>query len=263
MYFRKRFYKDDYLSQTYDDGVYMTRKRARGFPRVIADFIDRLVNDPLYNNLNPSLVEIGIGTGDVFKVWDNHFRGNIYGLDIFHPNSDQINLEYEYYFDNVKLVKMQLENYELARRIPMHRPQIKFFYGFNGYDTESAENLVKVNGRNIDIVIDDSDPGGRSMEKFLPTWKNLIAPNGLLISETIYGNGTPELAKLSNEERLVLLRRAASQGYVCFDTGKFADIEDDNPLTNGIVCKHLAVWSPNLKFYDSIFEKYKDCIINF
>jgi len=101
------------------------------------------------------------------------------------------------------------------------------------------------------------------MEKFLPTWKNLIAPNGLLISETIYGNGTPELAKLSNEERLVLLKRAASQGYVCFDTSKFADIEDDNPLTNGIVCKHLAVWSPNLKFYDSVFEKYEDCIINF
>lgn len=266
MYLRKRFYKDDYLSQTYVDGKYMTRKRARGFPRIIADLVDHLVNSKEYQlntKAEPSLVEIGIGTGNIFEVWDNHFRGKIYGLDVFHPHVEQMNPNYKFYYENIDFYKRQLNSYKSARSIPIRRPQVKFFYGFDGYDETSIENLFQVNGATFDIVIDDSDTQGRSMEKFLPTWKNYLSMFGLLISETIYGNGTPELAKLSDEERLDLLRGAANQGYICFDTSKYADIEDDCPKTNGIVCKHLAVWSPKLKFYEPVFEKHADCIIKF
>jgi len=266
MYIRKRFYKDDYLSQTYDDGAYMTRKRARGFPRVIADLVDHLVNNKVYQlstRAEPSLVEIGIGTGNIFQIWDNHFRGKIYGLDVFYPNVDRIDLKYKFYYENVETFRRQLDNYKSARNIPIRRPQLKFFYGFDGYNKTSVEDLVEINGGKLDIVIDDSDPSGRSMEEFLPTWKNFLSPYGLLISETIYGNGTPELAILSDEERFDLLRNADEQGYVCFDTSKYADIKDDDPQTNGIVCKHLAVWSPKLEFYEPVFEKHADCIIKF
>ncbi len=263
MYY-KRFYKDDFIKQVYDPhkpSAGMSRKRARGFPIIEAKFVDFLVSFDDYNNTYPTMIELGIGSGNAFKVWDNHFRGKIYGIEIFHPTlkipeKDFFYLMPEHHSRNQK-------NYDISSKIPFERPQINFFYGFDAYDKKTVDMLVDINGGPFDIVIDDADPSGGAMKKLLPAWKDAISPNGILISETIYGNGIPELKKMSLIERTILLKPAIEQGFVCLDTTKWADIVDTDPNTNGVSCNHLSVWSPQLKFYRPLLKELKDHIVTF
>jgi hypothetical protein len=253
------FHKQEFLDHVYThECKEFVRKRDRGFAPFIADVVEFAANENYnYQSNALSLVELGIGGGGAHYMWDCHLRGKIYGVELYSPE-EKYTEEYNFYNDESNAVRHR-NNYDHAMTIINATTQVEFHFGLDAYSAKTAEHIYNRHSGPIDIVIDDADPSGHGLTTLLPAWKPYMYEKGCIISETIYGNGSPSLLKMSEQERLGLLRMAHYQGFVCYDFSKYAY---DKPETQDMI-HHLVFWSPDIGYYHSVLEKYQDCRVDF
>jgi hypothetical protein len=255
----KKFHKQDFIEHVYDPhSLEFSRKRDRGFVPFIADVIDVIANDNAFQQDNISLVELGIGGGGAHYIWDCHLHADIYGVELYSPDIKEYDPDYEF-FKNPDPDRRNRANYKHAQHMVTTTTQVEFYYGMDAYKESTAKFIFEKNKKPISVVIDDASPSGHGLRTLLPAWKPYIYHNGCIMSETIYGNGSPEISVMTEEEQLDMLKVAHDQGFVCFDFKKYAY---ENAVTEDIL-HHFVFWSPNFGQFRDVLDKYEDCRVKF
>lgn len=248
------FHKQEFLDHVYThECKEFSRKRDRGFAPFIADIVEFAANkNYTYQQYPISLVELGIGGGGAHYAWDCHLRGKIYGVELYSPNATY-SPDYEFFKEDHHKQRNN-KNYTEALAMLKSTTQVEFHFGLDAYSIKAADHIYNRHGRPIDIVIDDADPSGHGLTTLLPAWKPYMYEQGCIISETIYGNGSPDLTNMTEQQRLDLLKVAHDQGFICFD---FKPLAYDRPATEDMI-HHLVFWSPDIDYYRNVLDKYKD-----
>lgn len=238
----------------------------RGFSPFYKDLLEHINGFKCIN----ALCEIGISTGDKQIMWGEIYpMAKIIGIDILDPiNSDPTQEPYCNMVDSVQVYKRRLEWQQLAfeKLKKLSVDNISYYHGFDGYSKDTANMISNIYGK-IDILIDDAAIDWPEMRDAFPTWKDIIIADGIFISESPDGNGTPKYAAIDKEvhlERMQWLAKHTNQ--VVFDFKEFAffpskDIAppSHNPWT--IEGNYLSIGCHDYSYYMPVIKKYEKYIV--
>jgi hypothetical protein len=193
----------------------MMRKRQRGFIPLLSALLNFYYNN---RENTGSLVELGIGGAGPHTLYRRFLKEDIsvLGVDFIHENMEEDLEKYMY--------EKHMKNYHHAQQFQEEFPNVKFLWGCDSYDPETATKLFEANdSRKIGILIDDSDTNNGSLNG-LNHYKEILDAEGIIISEGPFGNGeSVYTGQLSNKEKLDRRINLASETnqMVIFNTAGF------------------------------------------
>lgn len=238
-----------YASQGND----LFRSRNRGFLPIQTDFFDIAFNN---TTATPTYVELGIGGGSPHRtMYNTLISGNVIGVD--HTNLDSPAESDGYGTRKAEQLRRERDS------LRSDCPGIDLVYNTNAYLHESAQKIWELNKRNtFTVVLDDASPvnGALSDEGLVQSWGEYMHQNGVIISQTPFGNGTPSVYGLTHYEKMTKLEKLSQeQNMVIFDCTEFMQGTKEF-IDELYFLPYLAVHVTS-EIYRPVFEKYKDYII--
>jgi len=231
----------------------LQRSRFRGFQPIQTDFMDVAFKN---TTASPTYVELGIGAGAPHSVMYHTLKsGNVIGVD--HTNLDSPDASDGYGIR--KLDQLRIERDTVLTQCP----GIDLVYNTNAYLHESARKIWELNKHNtFTVVLDDASPvdGALSGDGLVQSWGKHMHENGVIISQTPFGNGTPAVYALSHNEKMCKLEKLSKeQNMVIFDCTTF--MQGTQSFRDELYfLPYLAVHVTSA-IYQPIFKKYQDYII--
>lgn len=211
-----------------------------------------------YSPIN-NMVEFGVGGGGKHVFWSNVFReGNVYGIEIFHPEAERVKGWGQ------EMIDWHMVGYELSIHQASSEPNLTLLHGYDGYLQESVDEIKKHLGDNkLDLIVDDGNPNGNKTASnridVQDLWKDTLAEDGFFWSDTILGQGTGDAEELYNTfENEQYIKNFAERGWVIFDLTKYSAYDNLRANSNS----YFGIWAHDLTLYGDILQNYEDCILN-
>lgn len=246
-----------YLQEIHSPKNEVTVRRVeRGFSSFVAAAANRCFE--ITESAKPSLVELGIGGGGNHLQWQEYFTGDIYGVDLFdNSKRDFYNTSdgYGYYRDYFDELVEDTNNAQKS----LNEAGIKHYWGLDAYSESTAKIIADEHQYPIDFVLDDAAPSDGALRGLNPAWQNVLADTGCMITETPFGNGTPEVVSYSREKCMHYLNILADEGMILLDMSEYAT-KDPNPKIDYII-SYLGFYSPNYNNYDELLQTYEHNIV--
>lgn len=133
----------------------------------------------------------------------------------------------------------------------------------NAY-TELAKRLAleTIAPNKFDVLVDDAGSTWPMPMDSLPIYKDIIADDGLYITETPDGNGNSLFnVPYTAPERTARLTQLSKNGMVIFDATTFSHSPPDREESNGYSGNQLGIYSPNFEIFKDTINTYKNYII--
>jgi len=263
-----RFNKASYLRRVYDyaNNIGSQRNSERGFSGFIADVLESIDILTCDREKRLSVLQIGIGGGgDMMDLVNNMNDVQIYGVDHF---SEDL-LEYykstgsnEYLVENFDEIAADIVHQRILINETFDRGTCKgkLFYGLDAYTQEAADTIYNHNQADIDYIYDDGAPQGA--DTLLSMWKDKISNNGMLISTTVFGNGTSIVWEKFTTIPNWLQDNAdniAKEGWIVFDMEEYGVL--DNPPGTEYIMNYMAVYAKDYNKFEELLTKYQHNII--
>lgn len=257
----KRFLAQDFINNSNRPEV--QRRYDKGFVKIESELVERATT--LKNESQPfTLVELGIGGAGSHRYWDYHLNNSkVYGVDIFCPNKsneDKLkNTNYSFMYRE-EFFEWKKEDSLNTTKVLENAKNVQLFWGVDGYTKQGADIVFKDNNyQRVDVVVDDASPDGQGLHNLKNAWKHAITDTGIIISETLTGNGTSVVYNKGMKWHIDQLKEhAAPQGYVCINTTRFYNTVD--PKTEYMM-PFLCVYAHDFNLYKDILLKYEGSIV--
>lgn len=236
-------------------GLETQRSRNRGFLPLQTELMDIAFQNNI--DKDPTYVELGIGAGAPHEIVYNCLKkGNVIGVDYTNleaPSKDDAygSRKQQQLIQEQKLVKQRC-------------PGIILQGNTDAYSIESGNKIRKMNNnKKFDVIIDDASPTTGALmtsDGLCQSWESHMSDTGVIISQTPWGNGTPEIWAQSLEWHQEKANQLAQeQGMIIFDLTEFKG-PDKQHNDDHFFLPYLAVkvFSP---IYLPVLEKYKKYIM--
>jgi len=231
------------------------RRVERGFGSFVTDAAVRVDELTREYTFPMSIVELGIGGGGSLFNWANYTTDtNIYGVDLFsteHKELYDTTGHFGYFRENFERISADISNTQQL----LLETDIVAYWGIDAYSEQSAITVEECNGAKLDFVLDDAAPDGGALKGLMSAWQDHISDNGVIITETPYGNGCLPEYNRSDAEKQQRLNELASQGMILFDMTEYQNTILDPPATEYII--------PYLGFYAKDYNKFKDLLTKY
>jgi len=266
----KRFDSDNYYTHITSDNVLDNIRRVeRGFARFVTDAIAQVDTLTKERTFPISIVELGIGGGGSQKQYINNIaQATVYGVDLFSKLNQELYDSdlgtYGYYskeFDRLaadqdcalsQLTEAVEDRTESLTTCNLH-------WGLDGYAKSTAELITGVNKGKVDFVLDDASPQLGAINGLMNAWSDSISDDGIMISETPFGNGTIQMQEMPMATRLEYCNILAEQGMILFDMSEYATTSD-NPHT-GFIVSYMGVYATDFNKFSALLTAHEHNII--
>lgn len=215
-------------------------KTSRAFIRGFLDIERDLINVGQLNRQFTTVCELGIGGGGKQRAWKLSGAEYVAGID-----------------------KVSINEQDIAAQGNL-LPGVEYFWSMNSYDS----NTPLILNRTFDLILDDSDTGeifGKkkptNKENVINIWKDYLAEDGILISETPNGQDQNFEVPQPLEYHMPSFEYLASTGMVIFDTYHFKGEMDVRVMANKRTTYHLGVYTKSWDIYKPVMEKYMEYIV--
>lgn len=273
----KRFNKETYLDILRQPNGSNIRILERGLSGFMADIYSRADELTASQEHPLSICEIGIGGGgSQHNISRSTNNTKIFGIDVFSKYQEKLYNTHDGYNYMRDHFERLTDDQEISERMKdgvndtSTSNNMYLFHGIDGYSERAATRVTLANTHPLDVLVDDGSPvgstpyaRGKTTGVLLDSWKSKMSKHGVIVSGTLFGNGTEEVTQLDSDPNWLpsMSKHASENGWMVFDLSEYRPTVENPQVVHMI--SYMCMWAADWDLYSDIIEKYKHNITHY